>query len=366
MNTVCDINRCNGCMACIEKCPMHCISIEDDIYSYNAVKDDSICVNCSICEKVCPRNTKIEKKEPYEWFQGWAEDQIRKKSSSGGAATCIIRRYIETGGYVASCLFKNGQFLFEITNDLEVAKRFAGSKYVKSNPIGIYKAIEERLKTDKVLFIGLPCQVAGLKNYIKNDEKLDTIDLICHGTPSPQLLRKFLTEHKIDIMEVEDIKFRDSISWGLVKDGIKICPEGTDDYLLTFLGAVDYTENCYYCDYATFERTGDITLGDSWGTKYHEEEKNGISLVLVNSAKGKELLSDIEMQLMDVDIENAVSENCQLRHPSILKPEREKFLRRVISGKTYSSSTFMLYRKTILKRNIKKVLFTLHLWKPRR
>lgn len=366
MNTVCDINRCNGCMACIEKCPKKCISINDDIFSYNAVKDESICVNCGICEKVCPRNKKVEKKKPYEWYQGWAEDKIRKSSSSGGAASSIIRSFINDGGYVASCLFKDGQFLFEITNDLEYAKCFAGSKYVKSTPVGIYKAIEERLKTDKVLFVGLPCQVAGLKNYLGDIENLYTVDLICHGTPSPLLLEKFLSEHKIDIGDVSDLKFRDSISMGLLVNGKKICLEGTDDYLLTFLGAINYTENCYHCDYATFERTGDITLGDSWGTKYQEEEKNGISLVLVNSKKGKELIRDSEMTVMDVDIDKAVAENHQLRHPSILKPEREKFLRSIISGKSFADATFMIYRGIVLKRRVKKVLLKLHLWEPRR
>lgn len=364
MNTVCEINRCNGCMACIEKCPKKCISIKDNIFSYNAVKDDSICVNCGICEKVCPRNKKLKKQKPREWYQGWADDQIRKSSSSGGAAASIIRSFINDGGYVASCLFKNGQFLFEITNDLDRAKRFAGSKYVKSNPIGIYKVVEERLKTDRVLFVGLPCQVAGLKNYLKNDENLFTVDLICHGTPSPLLLEKFLKEHGIDIREVTDLKFRDSISMGLVKNGKKICPEGADDYLLTFLDAVDYTENCYHCEYATFERVGDITLGDSWGTEYRDEEKNGVSLVLINSAKGNELLKDIGMKLMDVDIKKAVAENHQLRHPSVLKPEREKFLGMLISGKSFSYATYVLYKKTVLKRRVKKVLFKLHLWKP--
>lgn len=362
MKTVCDINRCNGCMACIEKCQNKCISIKDNIYTYNAVIDEHLCVNCFLCEKVCPRNTKTKKQKPFQWYQGWADDQIRKNSSSGGAAACIINSFIKTGGYVASCLFKEGQFLFEITNDLEKAKHFAGSKYVKSNPIGIYKVVEEKLKTNSVLFVGLPCQIAGLKNYLKNDDNLFTVDLICHGTPSPQLLEMFLEEHSIDISKVTDLKFRDSTSMGLAIDGMKICSEGVDDYLLTFLDAIDYTENCYYCEYATFERVGDITLGDSWGTEYREEEKNGISLVLVNSRKGQELLKDTGLKLMDVDIENAVAENHQLQQPSILKPERAKFMNRIITRKSFSSSTFMLYKKKVLKRNIKKALTKLHVW----
>lgn len=363
MNTVCNINRCNGCMACIEKCPKHCISMVDNVFSYNAVIDDGICIKCGECEKVCSRNNMVEKKKPFQWYQGWADNRIRINSSSGGAASAIMKRFIETGGYVASCLFKEGQFIFEITNDLNIAKHFAGSKYVKSNPIGIYSAIKERLKTNKVLFVGLPCQVAGLKNYLKNDDNLFVVDLICHGTPSPKLLVKYLKEHNIDINAIEDIKFRDNNVMGLSINGEKISPTGTDDYLLTFLDAVNYTENCYYCDYSSFERIGDLTLGDSWGTEYHEEEKNGISLVLVNDEKGKELLKGTGLNLMDVNIQRAVAENRQLHESSIMKPARGVFLGLVTSGKSYFYATFKLYKKIVLKRIVKKTLMVFHIMK---
>ena len=134
--------------------------------------------------------------------------EIRINSTSGGVASAIIESFIKIGGYVSACHFKNGNFVFEITNNLEIAKTFSGSKYVKSNPIGIYDQIKDRLKTHKVLFIGLPCQVAAVKNYFEDEDNLYTIDLICHGTPSAKLLEGYLLEKGYQLSKFKNISFR--------------------------------------------------------------------------------------------------------------------------------------------------------------
>ena len=189
-------------MACVESCSKSAIQIEDTFDSYNAVINESICINCGLCHKTCPNNRPVIKHKPIEWHEGWACDDIRRDASSGGVASAIMKSFIEHGGYVASCLFENGRFSFDVTNSVERTNRFAGSKYVKSNPLGVYKKIKLLLSdNEKVLFLGLPCQVAGLKNYLnlKNDDNLYTIDLICHGSPSPKILNLFLKEKKIII-----------------------------------------------------------------------------------------------------------------------------------------------------------------------
>lgn len=366
MTTVCELNKCNGCMACIDKCPKNCISIADNIYAYNAVKDMNLCINCGQCEIVCPNNSPADLKGSIEWKQGWAETEIRQNSSSGGAASAIIKSFIQSGGYVASCLFKEGQFLFDITNDLEVAKLFAGSKYVKSNPTGIYKKIKERLKTDRVLFIGLPCQVAALKNYINNQDNLYTIDLICHGTPSPKILEQFLHEYGYELSELKDIKFRNKSDFGVKSKSITKLEKGRDPYLIAFLNSIDYTENCYSCKFATKERVSDITLGDSWGTEYKDEEKNGISLILVQTDKGKALLGQASLNLKTVNYEKAVKANHQLNHPSILKPGRENFLKMIAEDKTVKQATYKTLPKEVLKQKVKYILAQLCVLKPGR
>ena len=363
MATVCEENKCNGCMACIDKCPKNCISIHDSIYAYNAVKNMDLCINCGLCEKVCPNNNPVILLKSIDWKQGWAEERIRKGSSSGGAASAIMKAFIELGGYVASCLFRDGQFSFDITNDVEIAKSFAGSKYVKSNPVGIYRKIQERIKTDRVLFIGLPCQVAGLKNFIGNSasnrtslENLYTVDLICHGTPSPKILEQFLQEYGYELKNLNGINFRSKSDFGVTSEGITRLEEGRDPYLISFLNSVDYTENCYSCQFATRDRVSDMTLGDSWGTELKNEEGKGISLILVQSEKGKELLGSASLELKDVDYEKAVKANHQLNHPSVLRPERKVFLQMITTGSTVKQATNKTLPKEVLKQKVKYIL----------
>ena len=203
MMTVCDKDMCNGCMACVEKCHMNAIAIEKNTRAYNAIIDGTKCVSCKVCFAVCPRNKKeMLFKKPLKWCQGWADSNTREKSSSGGAATAILAAFVKKNGYVCSCLFRDGQFIFELSNEITTVKKFTGSKYVKSNPAGIYDRIQNILKEGKrVLFLGLPCQVAGLKNFIRMDlqKNLYTVDLICHGTPDQKILNKYLADHNIDI-----------------------------------------------------------------------------------------------------------------------------------------------------------------------
>ena len=347
-------------MACIDKCPKNCISIHDSIYAYNAVKNMDPCINCGLCENVCPNNNPVILLKSIDWKQGWAEEKIRKGSSSGGAASAIMKAFIENGGYVASCLFRDGKFVFDITNDAETAKRFAGSKYVKSNPVGIYKKIQDRLKTDRVLFIGLPCQVAGLKNFIGdsvvNQGNLYTVDLICHGTPSPKILEQFLQEYGYVLKNLKGINFRSKSDFGVTSEDITRLEKGRDPYLISFLNSVDYTENCYSCQFATRDRVSDITLGDSWGTELKNEEGKGISLILVQSKKGRELLGSTSLELKDVDYEKAVNANHQLNHPSVLRPERKVFLQMITTGSTVKQATNKTLPKEVLKQKVKYIL----------
>lgn len=358
MKTVCELNMCNGCMACVEKCHRNAITIKDDLKYYNALIDTKKCVDCGLCTKVCPRENDNDMSKPKWWYQGWADSEIREYASSGGAASAIIRTFIKNGGYVASCLFDSGKFVFEVTNEMAVARKFAGSKYVKSNPEKIYGKIQSLLKANqKVLFIGLPCQVAAVNQFIKDKTNLVTADLICHGTPSPYLLKKCLQEYGHDINTFTDINFRIKSLYELNRDGKPIAAFHTmDNYLIAFLHSYDYTENCYSCKFATLDRVSDITLGDSWGTELSGEVKNGVSLILCQSEKGKELIESAGLNLLDVDINNAILHNEQLNKPSKCSKSRDQFFENYNRYNNFGKALVKTAPGIVAKEKVKSIV----------
>lgn len=358
MKTICELNMCNGCMACVEKCHRNAITIKDDLKYYNALVDTKKCVDCGLCTKVCPRENDNDMSKPKWWYQGWADSEIREHASSGGAASAIIRTFIKNGGYVASCLFDSGKFVFEVTNEMAVARKFAGSKYVKSNPEKIYGKIQSLLKANqKVLFIGLPCQVAAVNQFIKDKTNLVTADLICHGTPSPYLLKKCLQEYGQDINTLTDINFRIKSLYELNRDGKPIAAFHTmDNYLIAFLHSYDYTENCYSCKFATLDRVSDITLGDSWGTELSGEVKNGVSLILCQSEKGKELIESAGLNLLDVDINNAILHNEQLNKPSKCSKSRDQFFENYNKYNNFGRALVKTALGIVAKEKVKSIV----------
>ena len=361
MRTVCQPNMCAGCMACIEICPKNAIVIHDTKDSYNAIKTER-CIECGACERVCQVNHPPEARDPISWVQGWANDNnIRRCSSSGGFATAIATAFIEWGGVVCSCAFEDGAFKFNTVDNQAELKKFQGSKYVKSNPAGIYEKVLQLLKNEKrVLFIGLPCQSAAIQNYVPSQLQgnLFTVDLICHGTPSPKILEQFLKEKGYMLAQMRDIRFRVNIKYGISEAFRTIVPEGvTDRYSVGFLNGLFYTENCYYCRYAKLERVSDLTLGDSWGSLLPDEErKRGISLALCQTAKGQQLLEWASLHLEEVDLKQAVEANRQLSEPSKTPGNRQKFFEELKAEKSIHRLVTECYPKQCHRQDIKQFL----------
>ena len=361
LRTVCEFNKCAGCMACIDICPKEAIQIQDSLKAYNAVIDESKCIDCNLCLKICQRCNPPILKLPFLWKEGWAEDPaIREASSSGGFASAIEISFVRNGGIVYSCTFDDGEFKFSSTDEETDIGKFAGSKYVKSNPIGVYKKMVKHLKDGKkVLFVGLPCQVAAARNYVGDRENFYAIDLICHGTPSPKILEAFLNEHECTLRSLKDLSFRIKSNFGLKHYNKSFTiPIVRDNYTTTFLNSTTYTENCYECGYAKLERISDLTLGDSWGSKLSETEaRKGISLALCQTKKGWELLQQAKLHLMDLDLDIAVKNNHQLQYSSAKPSQREKFLNMIKSGKRFSYAMLRCYPSRYIKDVIKIMLF---------
>lgn len=254
--TVCNKDMCSGCMACVDSCEKKAIRVSKNLKSYNAIIDTNLCVNCGRCINICQQNTPPEFNESIAWYQGWAKDSnLRQNSSSGGFATEIARSFIENKkGVVVSCKFSNGEFVFDVCEDINQVHMFSGSKYIKSNPINAYKTTKSYLlKGKEVLFVGLPCQVAAVINFAgkRLSEKLYTVDLICHGSPDPSVMDIFLRQHHTSLKKIGDIRFRIKNDHSVTEKYKYIVDKDIIDcYTMIFLKGFCFTTNCYSCQYA--------------------------------------------------------------------------------------------------------------------
>lgn len=357
--SVCESRMCAGCMACVDTCPKNAIQLIDKLSFYDCVIDTDKCINCGNCNKVCPNIHEVEKMNPISWHQGWANDnQVRINGSSGGVATAIAYSFLEQGGVCCLCSIEQDTIGFHIVDDKESIKRTSGSKYVKSSPKGIYKQIKKLItRGKKVLFIGLPCQSAALQNYIGKSELLYTVDLICHGTPSPKLLEKFLNEHSYKFEKIRELKFREKLDFGIYVNEKRVVPKSVrDKYTHLFLNSVDYTENCYKCRYADIKRVSDVTLGDAWSSQLQEESLQGISLVMCQTKRGEYLLDCADVYLEEIDLQREIEVNHQLSYPSKRHQKREQFFREIEKTDSFSKSASKIFRKTFIRQRIKMIL----------
>lgn len=206
--------ECTGCSACLNSCVKKAISFEPDCegFLYPNV-DNNLCVECGMCNKVCQAIEKINFQSPIECYA--AQNQNHEdllKSSSGGMFLVFAKEILNNGGYVSGCILtENFVAKHIVTNDLDEVYKMCGSKYVQSDLNNCFSQIKQLLTENKiVLFVGTPCQVSGLKLFLKKEyENLITLDFVCHGVPSPLLLKKYITEFEKKGVKIIDFKFRD-------------------------------------------------------------------------------------------------------------------------------------------------------------
>lgn len=323
------VEHCAGCLACQAVCPKKCISTTHDAIGHvQPVVDSDICIDCSLCAKICPEITPLELSPMQQVYAAWDKnEEARKKSSSGGLATLISQQVIKEGGVVYGSAFQPPLNITHTRCDsIEALEKLRGSKYVQSDTGGCWKQLRADIKEGKkVLFIGTPCQVAAARRICKESEMLYTIDLICHGVPSMEMIKKSLPA-SIDYAQIANITFRDSTDFKIkILDNenktIYTRPLHKDWYLKGFFTALFYRDSCYNCKYAKGDRIGDITLGDFWGVKesvINTDTDNGISAVCVNTDKGGRLVESIHTQanIVERDVAEVKKENKQLNHPS--------------------------------------------------
>ncbi len=326
--------ECCGCNACAEICPKHCIRMTEDAKGFLYPKVDSaICIECGACEKVCPLNTSnISLKIPLKAFAALNKNRQEHLASSSGGAAYILSSYIlDKGGVVYGCTSDGIDVRhIRVENHSDLSK-LQGSKYVQSNVCGLFKDVKNDLKSGKpVLFIGTPCQVAGLKNYIKHiPEHLYLVDLICHGVPSKKMLHDHV-KHVAKGQKIKHISFRKGNDYRLSIQTVNFSYEVSlwetpykDLYLKGFIEGMISRPSCYKCPFACPTRVSDITIGDFWGLKnaelLPEETRDGVSLLLPMTDKGLNLVQAVEsnFHIIERSVDEAVDGNTQLRYPSL-------------------------------------------------
>ena len=377
--------QCCGCSACLHICPKHSISFREDKegFLYPQV-DTATCIDCGLCEKVCPVLNQGEERMPLKVYAAkHADDEIRMKSSSGGIFTLLADQIIDKGGVVFGARFnENWEAVHDYTETKEGLAPFRGSKYVQSNIGNSYKQVEEFLKTGReVMFTGTPCQVAGLKKFLRKDyENLLAVDFVCHGVPSPMVWRKYLEEEiarqgdagKNTVLTspkvspvLTGVNFRDkSTGWkkySFVLNFSKASADGeqnsvlslifTDNaYMNAFLSNLSLRPSCYACPAKAGKSGADITIGDFWGIENvmpNIDDDKGVSLFMLNNRRCK--LPYIGCEIVSAAVEDGIRNNPSYNYP-VLVPINRNYFFNCLFANNLSDSLFMTTEHSLIRR----------------
>lgn len=297
--------ECCGCESCVQVCPQKCIAMVEDQegFCYPEV-DYSSCMECGLCEKCCPvRLAKPENDEIVKAYVAYAKDEVvRKESSSGGIFKLLADRILQDKGIVFGAAFDDCSEVCHIgVNTSKELKSLQGSKYVQSRIKNTYLETEKNLKEGKkVLFTGTACQISGLKAFLKKEyNNLITVDVLCHGVPSPKIWRKYVEEREKEFDSSLQQAFFRQKEFGWKKFAVEFLFSNStaykkiyqeDPYMKLFLRNAILRPSCYACKFKGLKRQSDITLGDCWGIeKYMPEmdDDKGTSIVFTHSPKGE-------------------------------------------------------------------------------
>ena len=347
MIQLCEDKECTGCMACVNGCVTNAIEIVKDAEGFlrPAIKYER-CVQCGNCVRICPQINKVEKhygeKKVYAcWLK---QSSIRKNSTSGGAFTAIAEQIVKENGIVVGVGFdENLRVTHKIVRDRKRLYELRGSKYVQSDIGLIYRDVGKFIVNGKkVLFTGTSCQIAGLYAYLgkKYEGQLWTIDLVCHGVPSPEIYEKYLKYMEEQYgAKAKKIFFRNKKPGWFVY-GMRIeFDDGTtyendtyhDAFLRGFLRNLFLRPSCHQCKYANLDRVADITLADFWGyietSNRNKDDDKGISMVMINSNEGEKLFLKAKKRLKtwEKPLEEAINGNPALRECFPVATNREDF-----------------------------------------
>ena len=333
---------CCGCTACASICNHDAITMEPDALGFLYPKvDESKCVECGLCEKVCAFNDNYDKSlnlpRPDAYAARHKDMDEVMKSRSGAAFVAISDYILEHGGIVYGAGYKDH---FRVAHKRATTKverdEFRGSKYVQSDLTGVFRMVKQDLKNGlTVLFSGTPCQTSGLNSYVgkKLRENLVLIDIVCHGVPGPYIWRDYLAyleKKQGDTITMVNFRDKEVFGWKAHRETFKFRMRGAKmNFTYVFYQHIMFRHSCGKCHFCNTTRPSDITIADFWGWQKTDPNINkddkGVSLVLVNTPKGREIFEAVKDKLdtIPAELENCLQPN--LQHPSVIHPKRMDF-----------------------------------------
>lgn len=338
-------SQCCGCSACINICPKKCIRMkrDDEGFEYPIV-DSNKCVNCGLCEKVCPvSNAKNNISQSIKAYVAYSkEENIRLQSSSGGIFSVLAEEILDKKGIVFGAAFDEEFLVHHIgITEKEDLLKLRGSKYLQSSIGTTFGEAKRFLDEGRlVLYSGTACQIAGLKSYLgKEYDNLYTIDVLCHGVPSPKVWKQYLKyQEKQYHSNVDKVFFRKKdTGWKnysialLFKDNSHYKTRFHEDiFMKLFLKNICLRPSCHECKFKIIERPSDITLGDCWGIEKYMpdmDDDKGTSIILTHSKKAENILQDIKRRLVikEAEIDRVLPPSSDARKSVKMHSKRAQF-----------------------------------------
>lgn len=382
MIKITDKSRCCGCEACRSVCPKNCISMKADKegFVYPHV-DLSQCIDCKLCEKICPVLHPVSSITVPSVYAGINNDtNIRLQSSSGGIFTLIAEQVLQKNGVVfGACFDEQWNVVHRYVETREGLSRFRGSKYVQSHIGDSFLQAKRFLEAGReVLFSGTPCQVAGLKNFLRKPyQNLLTVDVVCHGVPGPKVWQKYLHESVCKAYHIRrgssfsladkimKINFRSKEKgWKTYHVRIEY-QNGKDDsmpaakniYIQAFLSDLSLRPSCYACSAKLHHVQSDITLADFWGIeRLHPEidDDKGCGLILAHNDHALSLLKGLNCQLQEQKLDEVIAFNPSIIH-SVKEPVNRNFFYMMLDKTSFTFSYKASASSALLMLIIRKI-----------
>lgn len=342
-----DKRKCCGCGACLAVCPYGCIHMDTDEEGFSYPhKDVEHCVNCGLCDRVCPmQDTSTASLDmPLFYVLYHQEEAKREMGSSGGVFGALSEETLQNGNVVAGiAMDRSGcSASFQTAERMEKAQKLFGSKYLQADIGRAYTQLTELVENGQgVLVSGTPCQIAAMQRFPGlSSDRITYVDVVCHGVPSPKAFGKYVKEKEEQVKsKVTGVAFRNkncgwrnfSLQFSFSNKMEVLQSHRTDPYMQLFLRDQILRPSCYECPFRSVKRTTDLTLADCWGVRglcQDMDDDKGLSLVLVHTKRGKDLIQELlkkeKLTGRELPPERVLIANPSLTRQPVLREDRRE------------------------------------------